>query len=69
MKFTSKQKRLAFTTSNYKLKKLYERSEMSLDRAAQRGDFKAIDRAMKRHQTYEYAMLYKKAKKIRGSQR
>lgn len=65
MKFTIRQKRLAFSTSNYKLKQLYERSEAKLDRAARRGDFKGIDREMKQHQTYEYAMLYKKAKYAR----
>lgn len=62
MKFTIRQKRLAYSTSNYKLKQLYERSEARLDSAARRGDFKGIARAMKQHQTYEYAMLYKKAK-------
>lgn len=62
MKFTLKQKRLAYTTSKYRLKQLYERSEARLDKAAKRGDFKGLNRAMKQHQTYEYAMLYKKAK-------
>lgn len=69
MKFTLRQKRLAYSTSNYKLKQLYERSEVKLDRAARRGDFKGIDRAMKKHQTYEYAMLYKKAKRARYMRR
>ncbi len=63
MKFTVKQKRLARTASSSQLKKLYERSEAKLNNAARRGDFKGIDRAMKQHQTYEYAMLYKKVRR------
>ena len=65
MKFTVKQKRLARTASSSQLKKLYERSEAKLNNAARRGDFKGIARAMKQHQTYEYAMLYKKARRAR----
>ena len=43
---------------------MYERSEQKLDNAARRGDLKAVDRAMKEHHTYEYALLCKKAKKF-----
>lgn len=65
MKFTVKQRKLACTASTSKLKKLYERSEAKLNYAASRGDFKGIDRAMKQHQTYEYAMLYKQARRAK----
>ncbi len=66
MKFTVKQRKLARTVSTSRLKKLYERSEARLELAARRGDFKGISRAMKQHQTYEYAMLYKKARRANG---
>ena len=61
--FTRKQKELARTTSAAKLQSMYERSEQNLDNAARRGDLKAVDRAMKEHHDYEYALLCKKAKK------
>ena len=62
--FTRKQKQLARTTSAAKLQTMYERSEQKLDNAARRGDLKAVDRAMKEHRDYEYALLCKKAKKF-----
>lgn len=61
--FTRKQKKLARTTSAARLQSMYERSEQKLDIAARRGDLKAVDRAMKEHHDYEYALLCKKAKK------
>lgn len=62
IRFTRKQKELARTTSAVKLRDMYERSERKLDMAARRGDLKAVDRAMKEHRIYEYALLYKKSK-------
>ena len=64
IRFTRKQKELARTTSAARLQTMYERSEQKLDNAARRGDLKAVDRAMKEHHTYEYALLCKKAKKF-----
>lgn len=64
IRFTRKQKELARITSAARLQTMYERSEQKLDNAARRGDLKAVDRAMKEHHTYEYALLCKKAKKF-----
>ena len=64
IRFTRKQKELAYTTSAARLQSMYEHSERKLDNAARRGDLKAVDRAMKEHHTYEYALLCKKAKKF-----
>ena len=61
--FTRKQKKLARTTSAARLQSMYERSEQNLDTAARCGDLKAVDRAMKEHRDYEYALLCKKSKK------
>lgn len=63
MRFSRKQKELARTTSAAKLQSMYERSEQKLDNAARRGDLRAVDRAMKEHRNYEYALLCKKSKK------
>lgn len=61
--FTKKEKALARSVPYAELQRKYERSEQMLDRAARRGDLKAVGRAMKEHHTYEYAILCKKAKK------
>ena len=63
IRFSRKQKELARTTSAAKLQSMYERSEQKLDNAARRGDLRAVDRAMKEHRNYEYALLCKKSKK------
>lgn len=49
-------------TISYLSSKYYD-SELKLDKAARHGDLKAVDRAMKEHHDYEYALLCKKAKK------
>lgn len=64
IRFSRKQKELARTASAAKLQSMYERSEQKLDNAARRGDLKAVDRAMKEHRNYEYALLCKKSKKF-----
>ncbi len=64
IRFSRKQKELARTTSAARLQSMYERSEQKLDNAARRGDLKAVDRAMKEHRNYEYALLCKKSKKF-----
>ena len=58
--FTRKQKKLARTSS---AARMYELSEHNLDTASRRGDLKDVDREMKEHHDYEYALLCKKAKK------
>lgn len=63
IRFSRKQKELARTVPYAELQKRYERSEQKLDNAARRGDLKAVDRAMKEHRNYEYALLCKKSKK------
>lgn len=64
IRFSRKQKELARTVPYIELQKRYERSEQKLDDAARRGDLKAVDRAMKEHRNYEYALLCKKSKKF-----
>lgn len=63
IRFTRKEKALARSVPFAELQRHYERSERLLDNAARRGDLKAVDRAMKEHHTYEYALLCKKSKK------
>ena len=64
IRFTRKQKELARTIPTTRLQSMYERSERKLDHAARRGDLKAVDRAMKEHRNYEYALLCKKSKRF-----
>lgn len=56
--FTSEEKRLAKTTNRRELKAKYEQSEKSLQSACRTGKIANIRRAMAKHHTYEYAMLY-----------
>ena len=63
IRFSRKQKELARSVPYAELRKRYEYSERKLDNAARRGDLKAVDRAMKEHRNYEYALLCKKSKK------
>lgn len=56
--FTAEEKRLAKTTSRSELKAKYEKSEKSLHNACKTGKISNIKRAMAKHHTYEYAMLY-----------
>ena len=62
IRFSRKEKALARSVPYAELQRKYERSEKMLDNAARRGDLKAVDRAMKEHHTYEYAILCKKSK-------
>lgn len=64
IRFSRKEKALARSMPYSALQMRYERSEEMLDKAARRGDLKAVDRAMKEHHTYEYAILCKKSKKF-----
>lgn len=56
--FTAEEKRLAKTTSRSVLKSKYEQSEKSLQTACRTGKIANIRRAMAKHHTLEYAMLY-----------
>lgn len=59
--FTKEHKKLS-KYSVQTLKDKYADSEIELKRAAIRNDMKAMNRAMKNHQKYEYALLYKTMK-------
>ena len=61
--FTRKQKKMARNNTISYLSSKYYDSELKLDKAARRGDLKAVDREMKEHRDYEYALLCKKSKK------
>ena len=63
IRFSRKQKELARSVPDAELQKRYEHSEQKLDNATRRGDLRAVDRAMKEHRNYEYALLCKKSKK------
>ena len=57
--FSRRQKRLARKYTASELKSGYHYSENELKEAAENGDKKALKRAMKVHDNFEYAMLYK----------
>ena len=56
--FTADEKRLAKTMSRSELRAKYEQSEKSLQTACKTGKIANIRRAMAKHHTLEYAMLY-----------
>lgn len=57
--FTLKQKRMARKCSMRELVAGYDNSDFELERASYNGDKKALKQAMKKHQKYEYALLYR----------
>ena len=57
--FTSKQKRMARKCSFYELKRGYDNADFALERASYSGNQKELKKAMKEHQKYEYALLYR----------
>lgn len=61
LRFRRSEKELAKRLSYDELRRKYDQSERALDRAARRGDFKAMNKAMKLHHGYEYALLWQKA--------
>ena len=65
MEFSKTERQLARNSSDSNLKRNYERTERKLEAAAKRGDFKGMDKAMKEHHKYEYAMLLRKARRGR----
>lgn len=56
--FSAEEKRLAKTTSRSELKAKYEQTEKGLQKACKTGNISNVKRAMAKHHTYEYAMLY-----------
>lgn len=70
--FKSKIKKLSQTKTRNELKQGYERTEWKLTRAAQNGDKKTYDAAMKEHQLYEnaiYDQMFDEAKQIKKNER
>ena len=70
--FKSKIKKLSQTKTRNELKQGYERTEWKLTRAAQNGDKKTYDAAMKEHQPYEnaiYDQMFDEAKQIKKNNR
>ena len=70
--FRSKVKKLSPTKTRNELKQGYERREWKLTRAAQNGDKKTYDAAMKEHQLYEnaiYDQMFDEAKQIKKNNR
>ena len=70
--FRSKVKKLSQTKTRNELKQGYERTEWKLTRAAQNGDKKTYDAAMKEHQLYEnaiYDQMFDEAKQIKKNNR
>ena len=67
--FTPKQKRMAKKCSFYDLQRGYQSADLALERASYSGDKKELKRAMKEHQKYEYALLYRNTPKYKNKQR
>ena len=57
--FTPKQKQMANKCSFYELNRRYQDADLALERASYSGNKKELKRAMKEHQKYEYALLYR----------
>ncbi len=67
--FTGKQKRMAKKCSFYDLQRGYQSADLALERASYSGDKKELKRAMKEHQKYEYALLYRNTPEYKNKQR
>lgn len=63
--FTEEEKFLGRTKSTNYLKKMYEQSEKRLQAACKTGKIRNIEKSMKYHHKWEYALLYKKYAKSR----
>ncbi len=50
---------MAKKCSIQELQRGYERADFALERASYNGDKKGLKEAMKEHQKYEYALLYR----------
>ena len=60
-KYSRKQKQLARNCNSGDLRKAYEQSEKQLDILARKGSIKELNRGMKLHQNFEYALLYQQS--------
>lgn len=56
--FSKEQKELALKRSSQDIKVLYEYSEKQLKACAKTGSVYKLSEAMKKHQMFEYALLY-----------
>lgn len=66
--FTGKQKQMAKKCSFYDLQRGYQSADLALERASYSGDKKELKRAMKEHQKYEYALLYRNTPEYKNKQ-
>lgn len=57
--FTREQKKMAKKCTIRELQAGYESADFALERASYNGDKKGLKEAMKEHQKYEYALLYR----------
>ena len=70
MKFTKEHKKIALSDCSYDyLMKKYLSSERDLRKACRTGDSVAMSDAMKIHQKYEYALLYRNTPDFRKNLR
>ena len=67
--FTPKQKQMANKCSFYELNRGYQDADLALERASYSGNQKELKRAMKEHQKYEYALLYRNTPEYKNKQR
>ena len=60
---------MAKKCSFYDLQRGYRSADLALERASYNGDKKELKRAMKEHQKYEYALLYRNTPEYKNKQR
>lgn len=58
-KYSQRAKRLALQNDECVLKEAYKESEKRLNSCARKGSYKDLSTAMKMHQDFEYALLYR----------
>ncbi len=67
--FTGEVKRLAKKSSQVQLANGYQRSDLELIKASYKGDPKELNKAMKEHRKYEYALLYRNTPEFQRKQK
>ena len=67
--FTNTQKRMARKCSFYELKRGYDNADLRLERASYSGNPKELKKAMKEHQKYEYALLYRNTPEFKNKRK
>lgn len=60
---------MAKKCSFYDLQRGYQSADLALERASYSGDKKELKRAMKEHQKYEHALLYRNTPEYKNKQR